>query len=92
MVRPTVMHMHTIVVSIGEWSQLNCSGRRPPPSSRFTFNKIDPMRALLFGGKQDKYTVTYNHIFILDMENMVSSCILADISISSTEMDRSTFP
>ena len=56
---------------IEHWAEISCDGEKPPPSSRFTLNKIDPSHALLFGGKQEKYTVTYNHVFIYDMDNKV---------------------
>ena len=63
----------TIACSCVErWSEISCSGERPPPSSRFTLNKIDPSHALLFGGKQEKYTITFNDVFIYDVDNKVS--------------------
>ncbi len=46
---------------------------RPPPCSRFSFNRIDPQRALLFGGKQDKYKVTYGDVYILNLDMQVFS-------------------
>ena len=44
---------------------------RPPPCSRFTFTKIDPQRVLFFGGKQDKYKVTYGDVYILNLDTQV---------------------
>ena len=53
---------------LGDWQEIGCDGVRPPPNSRFSFNKIDRERALLFGGRQDKYTVVYKDVYILDLE------------------------
>ena len=61
---------------VGDWQEIGRDGIgrdgiRPPPNSRFSFNKIDRERALLFGGRQDKYTVVYKDVYILDLETKV---------------------
>ena len=54
------------------WMEAGLTGDdRPPPCSRFSFNKIDSHRALMFGGKQDKYKVTYGDVYILDLDSQV---------------------
>lgn len=58
-------------VSAGKWRELSCSGARPPPLERFSFDKIDQRRALLFGGKRGLFTAGFHFIYILDLESMV---------------------
>ena len=49
------------------------SGRRPPPSTGFSFNMIDTHRALLFGGRQGERRVA--DIYIFDFDTRVSIII-----------------
>jgi hypothetical protein len=60
--------LHEYDTLSGLWRELKTSGTRPPPSSRFTFNKIDPHRAILFGGKQNKYKVTFSDVYIYNYD------------------------
>ena len=39
---------------------------------RFSFDKIDNHRALLFGGKRGLFTAGYHDIYILDLDAMVT--------------------
>ena len=57
-----------LLLIVGEWIEINCSNR-PPPTGAFTFTKIDPDHALLFGGRVEHTRM--NHVFILDMISMV---------------------
>ena len=59
------------LIIVDKWQEIGREGDRPPPCSRFSFNKIDRQRALLFGGKQDKYKTTYKDVYILDLETKV---------------------
>ena len=61
------------LIIVDKWQEIGCEGDRPPPCSRFSFNKIDRQRALLFGGKQDKYKTTYKDVYILDLETKVGT-------------------
>lgn len=53
---------------VGEWNECSCTGERPPPCDKFTFNQLDKQRAILFGGKQSKYKVAFNEVYILTAE------------------------
>ena len=55
---------------LGLWSELQCSGNRPPPIGDFTLNKIDKKRALLFAGRLQQ--TTYNSYYIVNLETAVS--------------------
>lgn len=48
------------------------SGRRPPPSTGFSFNMIDTHRALLLGGRQGERRVADMYIFDFDTRVSVS--------------------
>ena len=50
---------------IGEWNECSCTGERPPPCEQFSLNQLDKQRAILFGGKQNKYTIAFNEVYIL---------------------------
>ena len=50
-----------------------CKGNRPPPCEKFTFNRIDRLRALLIGGKQRKFGPGFNTLYLFDLETLVSS-------------------
>lgn len=55
------------------WREVGSSGNRPPPCDSFSLTVIDPQRALLFGGKKEKFSKQYfNHVYIWDLESMVS--------------------
>jgi len=56
---------------VEKWRELSCTGVRPPPLERFSFDKIDSHRALLFGGKRGLFTAGYQDIYILDLNTMV---------------------
>lgn len=38
---------------------------------RFSFDKIDSHRALLFGGKRGLFTEGFNDVYLLDLDTMV---------------------
>ena len=59
--------LHTHVA--GQWQEIDYPNR-PPPIGAFTFTKIDPDHALLFGGRVEETRM--NHVYILDMRSMVS--------------------
>lgn len=61
----------SFLVSVDKWRELGCTGSRPPPLERFSFDKIDSHRALLFGGKRGLFTEGSRDIYILDLETMV---------------------
>ena len=65
---------YNFVFITGKWYECRCTGERPPPCEKFTFNQIDKRRAILFGGKQSKYKVAFSEVYILiaDEGNMVS--------------------
>ena len=53
--------------------EVKSSGNRPPPCDSFSLTVIDPQRALLFGGKKEKFSKQYfNLVYLLDLELMVS--------------------
>ena len=59
------------VPAADSWQELGCTGSRPPPLERFSFDKIDSHRALLFGGKRGLFTAGFSDIYILDLDIMV---------------------
>lgn len=71
------VHVHVFVFSFkfdfyfnsGEWLSPQTTGIRPLPCAGFSFTKVDPKRAVLFGGRQRHDRV--NEINILDMESWV---------------------
>lgn len=71
--------MHTflflVMFSLDLWSPVNTSGSRPPPCSDFSFTMIDDHRAVLFGGMSGQSYC--NHTFVLDLQTMVTVCIIA---------------
>ena len=68
-----IVHMYT-----GSWHEIMCGGTRPEPCEKFTFNQIDRERAVLFGGKQSKYKVAYNAVYILNVaKNKMVSLFVA---------------
>lgn len=58
--------MHEFDTKTRLWSELQCSGNRPPPIGDFTLNKIDKKRALLFAGRLQQ--TTYNSYYIVNLE------------------------
>ena len=49
---------------------MNC-GARPFPCEKLTLNRIDKHRALMFGGKQEKYSAGSREVFFLDLDSLV---------------------
>lgn len=66
---PPIIKPH--FVTADKWRELGCTGSRPPPLERFSFDKIDGHRALLFGGKRGLFSESSYDIYILDLETMV---------------------
>lgn len=60
------------VFNSDKWRELSCAGSRPPPLERFSFDKIDSHRALLFGGKRGLFAAGFHDIYILDLDTMVT--------------------
>ena len=55
------------------WREVDCGSPRPPPCEKLSLTRIDRQRALLFGGKREKFSVGFNTVFILHLDTMVSS-------------------
>ena len=58
--------------SVGKWVSPPVSGERPPPCAGFSLTMIDPRRAVLFGGREEKGKS--NDVYILDLQSMVCIC------------------
>ena len=56
-------------LSLGKWSSITCTGKRPPPCAVFSLTVIDNHRAILFGGMQAG--CFSNDAYILDLSTMV---------------------
>ena len=68
-----LLHFCFVYVHVGLWMEVRSSGTRPPPCDSFSLTMIDPQRALLFGGKKEKFSKQYfNHVYFLDLELLVS--------------------
>lgn len=70
-----------------KWRELECTGSRPPPLERFSFDKIDQDRALLFGGKRGLFSAGLNSFYILDLDIMVRRILSSRVK-DSTELDQ----
>ena len=56
---------------IGTWSSPTVTGTRPPPCHGSTLTMVDGHRVVLFGGRGSGFR-SYQHVYILDLQKMVS--------------------
>ena len=63
---------------IGKWSAPTVTGAWPPPCHWFTLTMVDGHRALLFGGVGGG-GISLKHVFVLDIERIVSDLNTADL-------------
>ena len=72
---------HAVLIpTSGCWSTPDLKGQRPPPSTYFSFIKIDRHRAVLFGGEQEHGIV--DDLYLFDFRNMVSGIFAMSITVA----------
>ena len=59
-------------ISVETWREVDCGSPRHPPCEKLSLTRVDRQRALLFGGKQEKFSDEFNKAFILHLDTLVS--------------------
>ena len=59
-------------ILVEAWREVDCGSPRPLPCEKLSLTRIDRQRALLFGGKQEKFSDGFNTAFILHLNTLVS--------------------
>ena len=71
-------------ISVETWREVDCGSPRPPPCEKLSLTHVDRQRALLFEGKQEKFSDGFNEAFILHLDTLVSYIISITIVTSYT--------